>query len=108
MYPDVFTPTQTFYLSYSFSSLVSPYQNIYTQHFVMLNKPNLSSLILYISLFIPLITLVVLFLDLWGEAHIHAGSQGKKSKPREDWWTLFSSCQLTCSGLTAMFPYSIH
>lgn len=75
MYPDVFTPTQSFHLSYSSSSLVSPHHNIYTQHFVMLNKPNLLSVILYIRLFVPLTTLVALCL--------HAGSQGKeKQAPR--------------------------
>lgn len=83
MYPDVFTPPQFFHLSYSSSSLESLHHNIYTQHFVMLNKPNLLSLILYIRLFVPLITLVALCLYLWGEAHIHAGSQGKeKQAPR--------------------------
>lgn len=72
MYPDVFMPTRSFLLRYSLFSLVFPYDNIYTQDSVMLNKPNLLSVILHVRLFITLITLVALFLHLRGEAHIHA------------------------------------
>lgn len=46
----------------------------------MLNKTNLLCFILYIRMFILLITLVALFLHLWGEGHIYAGNQGKEKQ----------------------------
>lgn len=79
MYLDVSKPTWSINLIFSLSSPLSSHHNIYIHDYVMPNKTNLLYFILYIRLFILLITLVAL-LHLWGEGYIYAGNRGKEKQ----------------------------